>query len=134
MVEVTNVVVFDNSEEASLSLWDMTASSGAAWEPSKSVLLITSPTYNTVQKNSLSLSAVSLVEVDPDVPDATWLRRYAERLAKKRHVNQAFPPGGTYSAGISMIFPNCVFSKSRRAQECPDSGLVHSCRYRRTST
>ncbi|KAF1350721.1 hypothetical protein BDV97DRAFT_154736 [Delphinella strobiligena] len=93
MVEVTNVVVFDNSEEASLSLWDMTASSGAAWEPSKSVLLITSPTYNTVQKNSLSLSAVSLVEVDPDVPDATWLRRYAERLAKKRHVNQAFPPG-----------------------------------------
>jgi len=91
MSNMVTVKVFDNSEEASLSLWGVTASSAAEWRPGYTVLLITNPGYNNTRQEWLSLPASSLVDVDPDIRDTAWLRNYAQGLSRKQHVNPPFP-------------------------------------------
>lgn len=102
--DVVSVGVFDDSMEASLSLWGITAASANGWTPSYTVLLITSPGCNSSHRHWLSLTATSLVEVDPDLRDTAWLRVFAGRFAKREHVNPAFPLRGIGQClGISIL-------------------------------
>lgn len=93
-ITIVKVGVFDNSEDASISLYGVTASSTSGWKPSKTVLLLTKPGYRASSGRWLSLNSDSLVDVDPDIPDAAWLRGFADRLVKREHVNPAFPQEG----------------------------------------
>jgi hypothetical protein len=108
-IQVIRVSVFDDTSEASLTLWDAVSNSAPNWKPFETILLITNPGWRIAQKTWLSLTANTRVDVDPDISDAVWLRAFAQRLTKKENVNPVFPDHGQsppsffYRAGS---FPN----------------------------
>ncbi|KAL2038130.1 hypothetical protein N7G274_009077 [Stereocaulon virgatum] len=91
--EKTDVNIFDDTDEATLTLWGRTAASATFWKPSYTVLLITNPSFKRDRRPTLSLSQSTHVDVDPCMTDAYWLRGHAQRLIKREHVNQPFPEG-----------------------------------------
>ncbi|KAI9752989.1 MAG: hypothetical protein M1835_001055 [Candelina submexicana] len=91
--ELINIGLFDDTAEASLTLWNSTAFSASRWKPSETVLLISSPGWKIDRKAHLSLNGNTHVDVDPCMADADWLRAFAQRLTKREHVNQPFPHG-----------------------------------------
>ena len=93
--EKVDVHVLHHTAEATLTLWDALAASAALWKPSHTILLLSNPSFNRSEhRNTLSITAETLVDVDPEMRDAEWLRDYAQKLARREHVNPEFPEGG----------------------------------------
>lgn len=91
--------MFDHTASSSLPLWGAEAvSSIDTWKPSWTVLLITGPSLYSVHKPSITIRAHTFVEVDPNTSDAAWMRRFAQRLTKRNHVNPTLPFTGKISA------------------------------------
>ncbi|KAF2489649.1 hypothetical protein BU16DRAFT_575344 [Lophium mytilinum] len=91
--ERINVGLFDDTAEATLTLWGSTTASAAPWQPSHTVLLITNPGWRIDRRAWISVTANTHVDVDPSITDAIWLRSFAQRLTKRDHVNPPFPEG-----------------------------------------
>ena len=89
--DTVEVIVFDETHETVLKLWEALVGSAATWKPSHTVLLLSNPGYRGDYKGSLSINAETIVDVDPAMYDADWLRRHAQKLAKRDHVNPPFP-------------------------------------------
>lgn len=89
--EKVDVHVFDDTADATLTLWGCVAGSASAWKPSSTVLLLSNPALKVYTRPALSLTAETHVEIDPDIWDAGWLREYAQNLTKRDHVNPPFP-------------------------------------------
>ncbi|KAK7516418.1 hypothetical protein IWZ03DRAFT_400023 [Phyllosticta citriasiana] len=93
----TNLAVhlFDNTAtEATLTLWDFSTHSAAAWTPGHTILLLTNPGHRSNAASSklwLTLTSTTTLDVDPPVRDAFWLRAHAARMRKKSHINPPFP-------------------------------------------
>jgi hypothetical protein len=85
----------DDTGEATLSLWGINTTTPTDWQASRTALLISSPGLQTSHTSWLSLTSDTFIDVDPDIPEATRLRKFAERLIRKGHVNPAFPHDGT---------------------------------------
>ncbi|KAI9664361.1 MAG: hypothetical protein M1831_002294 [Alyxoria varia] len=92
MRELVNALVFDHTADTNLTLWGPLTHSIESWRPSSTVLLLTGPIlHSSRQGPSISLNASTFVDVDPDFRDAHWLRRFAQKLTKREHVNLPFP-------------------------------------------
>lgn len=93
--ELQEVIIFDDTAETALTLWNEQLSSPKLWKPSETILLISSPGFRISEwgKTSLGLTWQTMVDVEPEFADADWLRRYARSLAKKDSVSQDFPEG-----------------------------------------
>lgn len=90
--EKREIGVFDDSMEATLTLWGSMTSSADDWEISKTVLLLIAPSIRFWrQEAQLSLGPVSLVGIDPIHRDAQWLCSYAQKLLRKPNICQPFP-------------------------------------------
>lgn len=85
----------DDTDEATLSLWDTTSTTPNDWQPSHTTLLISSPSLNVSHKNWLALASDTFVDVDPCIPEAERLRGFAGRKIKREHINPTFPYEGT---------------------------------------
>lgn len=94
VTELVNVGVFDDTADASLTIWGNAMHSVNAWQPSSTMLLITNPTLRLDHLPSISLAATTHVDVNPMIPDADYVRRFAQGLTKREHVNTPFPDGG----------------------------------------
>jgi hypothetical protein len=92
--ELVKVGVMDDTSEAILSLWGVTSTSPIGWQPSKTALLITSPSLNVSHQNWLALTSNTFIDVDPSIPEAERLREFAGQMVKRRHINPAFPDRG----------------------------------------
>ena len=99
-IELQEVVVFDHTTSCVMSLWETQTKSTASWTPETTILLLTSPKWKpwnrptdsaSEAKGSIALDHRTLVEVDPDFDDATWLRRWADNRTKKDVVGLKFP-------------------------------------------
>ena len=86
--------VFDDTADATLTLWGRTCDSASQWKASYTILLITDPSFRGDRRPTLSLSHNTLVNVDPCIEDAEWLRAHAQRLTRRECVNLPFPEGG----------------------------------------
>jgi len=84
----------DDTDEATLSLWDTTSTTPNDWQPSHTALLISSPSLNVSHKNWLALASDTFVDVDPCIPEAERLRGFAGRKVKREHINPTFPYEG----------------------------------------
>ncbi|ORY19497.1 hypothetical protein BCR34DRAFT_620953 [Clohesyomyces aquaticus] len=91
--EFIGIGVFDDTGEATLTLYGVACNSASSWKPSHTVLLITNPGWKIDRVAKLSLSANTRVDVDPDIKDAMWLRVFAQRITKKEHINPPFSDG-----------------------------------------
>ena len=89
--ELLTLGIFDDTADASLTLYAGLCDSASSLQPSKTVLLISNPGWRIEKTAKLSLNANSRVDIDPDVGDARRLRALAQRLTKKNHVNPPFP-------------------------------------------
>ncbi|TID19035.1 hypothetical protein E6O75_ATG06156 [Venturia nashicola] len=89
--ELVNINIFDDTAEATLTLWGPSALSASTWEPSKTILFISSPGWRIDRRTYISLTSSTLIDIDPNIPDAEWLRTYAERLTRHTHINPSFP-------------------------------------------
>ncbi|KAJ9665735.1 hypothetical protein H2201_004220 [Coniosporium apollinis] len=92
--ENVNVGVFDDTAEASLTLWGASAASAGSWKASHTILLLTEPEWRVDKRAWISLTSSTQVDVDPAIPDTEWLRGLAQRLTRRERVNPPFPDGG----------------------------------------
>lgn len=98
-----NVNVFDDTAEASLTLWELPTASASYWKPSHTILLITNPGWRIDRKAWISLTSETLVNVDPCMSDATWLKRFAQNLTSKVHVNPPLTEGLDFNAARESV-------------------------------
>ncbi|KAF1846902.1 uncharacterized protein K460DRAFT_49741 [Cucurbitaria berberidis CBS 394.84] len=89
--ELIYIGIFDDTADASLTLYGGLCDSASSFQPSKTVLLISSPGWRIEKTAKLTLNGNSRVDIDPDMGDARRLRALALRLTKKEHVNPPFP-------------------------------------------
>ncbi|KAK3327159.1 hypothetical protein B0T19DRAFT_441177 [Cercophora scortea] len=94
---VVEVLVFDETADCIMKLWEDKVHSAKAWIPNKTTLLITSPSFSPptrkAAKGELGIGISTMVEVDPAFPDADWLRRFAANRMKQESVYIPFPTG-----------------------------------------
>ncbi|KAK6436192.1 hypothetical protein LTR95_007615 [Oleoguttula sp. CCFEE 5521] len=120
VVENMNVVVHDDTAEATLGLWGTVcyspgptlstaplegvaqdtlstnpdaARSAEPWKPGETVLLLQAPGFKVGRFTYLNLTSTTLVDVDPAMKDAVWLRDWALRQKCREAVNPSFPNG-----------------------------------------
>lgn len=89
-MERVEVGISDESGEAILVLYDIMMRSALNWTPNSTVLLISNANWKTGSR--VFVNAMTFIEVDPDIVEADWLRKYARNTAV--YVNQPFPEGG----------------------------------------
>lgn len=98
---------FDQS--ANISATDVEESvTRQRWIPSETVLLMQAPGWKfgrmvrsavaehatcllTLSQTYLSFTSMTILDVDPEVPDAEWLRRWALRQKSREAINPPFP-------------------------------------------
>lgn len=111
--ENINIKVHDDTAGATFGLWgtpalsptggfpatdtaettDVTAKSGAPWKAGETVLLLEAPGWKIGRGTYLSLTTTTIVDVDPAISDADWLRRWASRQKVREAINPPFPEG-----------------------------------------
>jgi hypothetical protein len=93
--DLAEVLIFDHTAELRWTLWGEIIESAKDWKPGKTVLLISNPGYRAeyLGKGCVSIQHSTMIDVDPDFPDAHWLRKYAEGLTKKESLCLEFPDG-----------------------------------------
>ncbi|KAH7371258.1 hypothetical protein BKA66DRAFT_470009 [Pyrenochaeta sp. MPI-SDFR-AT-0127] len=89
--ELVTLGIFDDTVAASLNLYGGLCDSASAFQPSKTILLISNPGWRIEKTAKLSINGNSRVDIDPDFGDARCLRALAQRLSKEEHVNPPFP-------------------------------------------
>jgi len=92
--DVVKVIVFDDTGEATLSLWRSMADSAQNWTAGHTILLITNPGWRIDKCIWLSVTSNTMFDIDPEVSDAFWLRNFAQRMTKREHTNFPFLMGG----------------------------------------
>lgn len=95
-LELLNVIVFDDTQDAMLSLCGGLTASAASWETGHTLLLLSNPDFRIEKRLILCVNFVTQVDVDPDMKDAHWLRAFAKRLNMKEAINIPFPDGGGF--------------------------------------
>lgn len=93
VMSLLEVVVFDDTAEMTLKLWDDTAVSARDWSPYNTILLFSGPGFRVDSRGrgSLGMTHSTLVDVDPNFADANWLKNYAANIHKRDCVKQEFP-------------------------------------------
>ncbi|KAF4633664.1 hypothetical protein G7Y89_g4452 [Cudoniella acicularis] len=93
--ELVEVLLFDHTGEVRLSMWNDMGLSPREWQAGKTILLISNPGYRVEysSKGSLGVVRQTMIEVEPEFPDAQWLRKYAVGLTKKESLCLEFPEG-----------------------------------------
>jgi hypothetical protein len=89
--ELLSLGIFDDTADASLTLYGPLSDSAALFTPSQTILLISNPGWRIEKTAKLSLNGNSRLDIDPNIGDAQRLRSLAQRLTKKEHVNPTFP-------------------------------------------
>lgn len=111
--ENMNVQVHDDTAGATFGLWGTPAftptgglmdaeppdnSDGpskvrAPWKAGETVLLLEAPGWKIGRGTYLSLTTTTVVDIDPAIADADWLRRWAARQNVREAINPQFPEG-----------------------------------------
>jgi hypothetical protein len=91
--DLAEVLLFDHTGEIKWTLWGELIDSAMDWQPGKTILLVSNPAYREAYsgKGSMVLQRSTMIDVDPDFPDAEWLRKYASGLTKKESLCLEFP-------------------------------------------
>ncbi|XXH03724.1 hypothetical protein Hte_010130 [Hypoxylon texense] len=104
-VDMIEVDVFDDTAVSVLKLWEDKVASAKTWVPNQTILLISKPTYKMYGKvPEIGIRYNSMVDVDPQFPDADWLRNRAKTLTKRESISIPFP-SDTWDIGVAIHGP-----------------------------
>ncbi|KAI5860239.1 hypothetical protein GGS23DRAFT_606989 [Durotheca rogersii] len=98
--EMVEVGIFDETATCVLKLWEDKVTSSKSWVPNQTILLLSKPTCRVTadygsrggSSYEIGIGYNSIVDVDPQFPDADWLRGKVEALTKRESVYTPFPP------------------------------------------
>ncbi|OWO97470.1 hypothetical protein B2J93_5283 [Marssonina coronariae] len=92
---LAEVGIFDHTGACRMTLWAGQVASAEPWQPGRTILLITGPGYKAQPsgRGSVSILHATMLDVEPDFPDAAWLRRYATARTKRESLKAEFPEG-----------------------------------------
>lgn len=89
--DLISLGIFDDTADATLTLYSRLADSAASFIPFQTILLISSPGWRIGKTAKLTINANSRIDIDPNLADARHLRTLAQRLTKKEAINPPFP-------------------------------------------
>lgn len=91
--DLVEIWLFDHTGEIRWSVWNGLIDSVRLWQAGKTILLISNPVFKAgyLGKCYMSISKETFVDIEPQFPDADWLRKYAEGKTKKESMRQVFP-------------------------------------------
>ncbi|GAW21022.1 hypothetical protein ANO14919_105350 [Xylariales sp. No.14919] len=105
VLDLVEVGIYDDTAHCVLKLWQDKISSAKSWIPNHTVLLISQPwcgsNDRTNRRIEVTIGYSSMVEVDPDYPEAAWLRHKIQDMAKKESVIVPFP-ADTWDLQLAM--------------------------------
>ncbi|KAI1140331.1 hypothetical protein F5Y05DRAFT_424238 [Hypoxylon sp. FL0543] len=91
-LDMIEVGIFDDTATCVLKLWEDKVPSAKSWVPNQTILLISKPTFKIRGTSpEVGIGYSSMVDVDPDFPDADWLKNKVKNMAKKQSVCIPFP-------------------------------------------
>lgn len=91
-LDMVDVSIFDDTATCVLKLWQDKVPSAKTWIPNRTILLISKPTCRQDDPHSgLGIGYTSMVDVDPEFPDADWLRDKVKNMSKRQSVHIPFP-------------------------------------------
>ncbi|KAA8564859.1 hypothetical protein EYC84_010630 [Monilinia fructicola] len=90
---LVEVILFDHTGEVKMKCWSDLIESVKEWQPGKTILLLSNPLHRLDYggKGVLNFGRYTMVDVEPDFPDAHWLKRWAGGLMRKESVAVVFP-------------------------------------------
>lgn len=102
-LELLEVIIFDDTGDSVLKLWNGVTATAKDWKASRTILLISRPgfRFEGKGKGSLGLTPSTMVDVDPEFTDAAWLKRFAAKAHKANSMKQEWPEG-VFNAGEAM--------------------------------
>ncbi|RAL61326.1 hypothetical protein DID88_009462 [Monilinia fructigena] len=88
-----DVILFDHTGEVKMKCWGDLIESVKEWQPGRTILLLSNPLHKLDYggKGILNFGRHTMVDVEPDFPDAQWLKRWAGGLMRKDSVGVVFP-------------------------------------------
>ncbi|KAI1432096.1 hypothetical protein GGR50DRAFT_627417 [Xylaria sp. CBS 124048] len=98
-LDLVEVGIYDDTAHCMLKLWEDKIPSAKSWIPNQTVLLISQPSYRVndhtdrqgASHAEIGIGYSSIVDVDPNFPEATWLRNKIQDMAKKESLIVPFP-------------------------------------------
>ncbi|KAI0470673.1 hypothetical protein GGR56DRAFT_683713 [Xylariaceae sp. FL0804] len=98
-LDLVEVGIFDDTAACVLKLWQDKVASAKTWTPNHTVLLISQPSCRIADRLSpqgavsfeIGIAYSTMVDVDPDIPEAEWLRTKVQNMAKRESVLVSFP-------------------------------------------
>lgn len=90
LIEVT---LFDHTAEIKMKCWSDLIESVKEWQSGKTILLFSNPVHKLDfgGKSVVSFGRNTYMDVDPEFPDAQWLRNWARKLLMRERVGVRFP-------------------------------------------
>jgi hypothetical protein len=91
--DLIDILLFDHTAELRMTLWNDIIESTKDWQAGKTILLITNPGYRVgfSGKGNIGVQYGTMIEVDPEFPDAHWLRKQAVGMTKRESLCLEFP-------------------------------------------
>ena len=91
--DLIDILLFDHTAELRMTLWNDIIESTKDWKAGNTILLITNPGYRVGYsgKGSVGVQHGTMIEVDPEFPDAHWLRKLAVGMTKRESFCLEFP-------------------------------------------
>ncbi|KAF8460287.1 hypothetical protein BDZ91DRAFT_851657 [Kalaharituber pfeilii] len=90
-----DVGIVDETAEGVLSFWGTLSSSNIQWQALETILLLTNPKVKLWNnKPQITIGKSTLIEVEPDIKDAKWLRDYVQRTFRRPALKYEFPENG----------------------------------------
>ncbi|KAI0407701.1 hypothetical protein F4802DRAFT_523462 [Xylaria palmicola] len=109
-LDLVEVGIYDDTAHCVLKLWEDKIPSAKSWVPNQTILLISQPWYcDSSNRQGGTLVEVgigysSIVDVDPEFPDAMWLRTKVQDMTKKESLHMPFP-AHTWDLQLAMYGP-----------------------------
>ncbi|KAL8841516.1 MAG: hypothetical protein Q9170_000899 [Blastenia crenularia] len=112
LLDIVNVNIFDDTYDSTLSLCGRVAKSAAYWKATQTILLLSNPGFKADKKPTLCVNSRTHIDVDPCMPDAKWLKDFAESLTAREAVRVLYPEGVFDSTAAATAEEKVLFTLS----------------------
>ncbi|KAI1200312.1 hypothetical protein F5X97DRAFT_340909 [Nemania serpens] len=98
-LDLVEVGIYDDTAQCVLKLWEDKIPSAKSWIPNQTILLISQPwcqpnshtSHRGDVRAEVGIGYGSIVDVDPEFPEAIWLRTKIQGMTKKESIIIPFP-------------------------------------------